>query len=192
MNLNLQSRPGCAVDDALNLTIRSPRIEPLSYSHASESLEYQFSIYHGDRRYGLSVTCASSIDSSRQDDERVFNLDLGQEATLDRLFLLKEKLEESSSGLSFLRQLATGLLLVLAQDHVASDRVHYVVTADLSALSHRGIVIPQDALLDDSGRAVLAEYRAGMQTPGIQENSVATAPVGAAGTSTNVKGDSKS
>lgn len=192
MNLNLKSRPGCAVDDALSLTIRSPRIEPLSFTLGSELLEYQFSIFHSDRRYGLGVTATGRIDASDGEGGRLFDLDLGQQAALDKALLLKQKLEEESSDLSFLRQIAAGMLMVLAQDHVASDRVHYVVTADLPALSRRGIVIPHDARLDDAGRIILAEYRTAMQTRQTEENAESIALLDAADASTKVGGGSMS
>ena len=158
MPINFQSRSGAAIDQQSGVKITMPRMLPVSTQDGEEYTEYQYSIYHGDKRIsGLGLNGTDRIVDTHGRRLWISKLDLGRDWVLDSIFDIKHELGNDDSDFYFLQAIASGLLKVFEKEPNQNYDFHYVASSEESSLARRGIEVPSGIARLSSDEILLAE-----------------------------------
>jgi hypothetical protein len=152
--MNFEAALGSSIDQANQLKIFQPRMEPTAEANG---VEYQYPIYRGDTRYGLGFFGTETMVQRDGKPEQVFTLDLGSSQAIESILWLKRELQIHDADAAFLMGLARGLVLVFATRTDNDDPVSYRAISNVSALQANRLTLPSNVQSLPSGELVLAE-----------------------------------
>lgn len=157
MSIKFQPRESSSFDPSSGIWMSEPRILPATLRNGEEGTEYQYSFFRGDQRIGgLGFNGPDFISEADGKREWVFIMDLGKEQTIRSMLSYKADFRDDGDNLSYLRQLAEGLVLAYAGRDDNEDNLRYVATTTSAALEAAGVQ-GADGEADGNGVIVLAE-----------------------------------
>lgn len=158
MPIRFVPRECSSFDEESGVSILRPRMLPDSEPGLVMGVEYQYTFIRNGKDVGglgfLGVSTVVDIEGRRREE---FTLDLRGDLVIRSILRFRERIRNEDEPFDFLSGLAQGLLNCFAMQTGNALERHYLVYADVKMLARQQIQIPDDAVLDEQGRIVLAE-----------------------------------
>lgn len=138
MSIFFEAAHGSSIDKTNNIEIFQPRIHPTG---SPDEIEYQYSIYQGEKRYGLGCLGICRQPDTKVGSARITTLNLGEDWVIQSMLKLKRRLCNHDDGFTFIMNLARGLVLVFKNRTDNTEAVQYIALTKESTLAAHGIVI---------------------------------------------------
>lgn len=138
MSIFFEAVHGSSIDKANNIEIFQPRIHP---TESPDEMEYQYSIYQGEKRYGLGCCGICRQADSKGGSARIITLNLGEDWVIQSMLKLKRRLYNHDDDFTFVVNLARGLILVFKSRTDNTEAVQYIALTKESTLAAHGIAI---------------------------------------------------
>ncbi|MEN5206079.1 hypothetical protein ABE473_16680 [Stenotrophomonas sp. TWI700] len=158
MPLDFQSRSHSSFDLASGVSIPRPRILPTTLPCGQRGTEYQYAFIRGGKRIGgLGFEGPDAIVETNGRREWVFTFDLTCEQTISSMLSFKEAFGSTDDDLTYLRDLARGLLLAYAGRADNVESLRYLAITASEALVSAGVVTFDTSLVLPDSTLVLSE-----------------------------------
>lgn len=158
MPIVFEPNESSAFDSVSGVLIPQPRMVPATLSDGRDVIEYQYSFRRdGERIGGLGIFGTEQIQNNNGRRTWVYTLELTQDSGFERLFRLKDAIENKDDNFTFVQNVAQGLVNVFAGQTDNTDAQLNLVVTNLAALERAGIQPPPALSTTLDGTVILAE-----------------------------------
>jgi hypothetical protein len=157
MSLKFNAQQRIMIDSNSGLKIYPPRVQSASTSFDSSRLEFEYPIYQGDALFSFNIFGHENISQRDARRERELVLSINHDWILKDALGMKARWNLAGDDFLFLCELARGLVGVLALRLNSDEDARYSLIADADVLIQNHVIVPENAIRNDSGKYVLAD-----------------------------------
>ncbi len=158
MPIVFRPQDSSAFDSVSGVLIPQPRMVPATLSDGRDVIEYQYSFRRDGERIGsVGIFGTEQIQNSDGRRTWVYTLELTRDSVFERLFRLKETLNNGDDDFTFIQNVSQGLVNVFAGQSDNTDAQLNLVITNLAALERAGVQPPRGISTTLDGTIILAE-----------------------------------
>jgi hypothetical protein len=158
MPINFMPRGRTAFDENTGITIGHPRMYPEKKIDGAINVEYEYTIYRDEEIIGALVIQGTETTTEENGNRKyTYTLEIVKKTTIDRIFKLKQRIENKDDDFVFISNMAQGMVNVFVNIEGSTFAQRNLAITTHDALVRSGVTIPDYAYTSPDGVIVLAE-----------------------------------
>ena len=158
MPINFMPRGRTAFDENTGITIGHPRMYPETKIDGAINVEYEYTIYRDEEIIGALVIQGTETTTEENGNRKyTYTLEIVKKTTIERIFKLKQRIENKDDDFVFISNMAQGMVNVFVNIEGSTFAQRNLAITTHDALVRSGVTIPDYAHASPDGVIVLAE-----------------------------------